>query len=162
VPPANIIRVIWLLALVPVCAGCPPKPTVGFSEAVQTGNVAEVESNLFWGKGKFKPTINGPLDKTGRTALHAAAEYGHLELAEYLIRNGAEVNHTGHWGALLKTPLHLAATNGHEDIVRLLLAHGANPDAKDNHSQNPAQCALDSGHPHIATLILQTRTGKSQ
>ena len=45
-------------------------------------------------------------DWTGKTALHYAAEYGHLEIAELLLANGANVNHRDDDKA---TPLYFAA-----------------------------------------------------
>ena len=58
----------------------------------------------------------------GWTALHKAADFGHAELIDLLIEEGAEVNVTG--GANV-TPLHLAAQNGHLPCVDALIAWGA-------------------------------------
>ena len=60
------------------------------------------------------------------TALHSAAQWGHKEIAESLLANGADVDTTNRWG---QTPLHYAIVFGHKDIVRALLGAGANPNA---------------------------------
>ena len=105
-------------------SGCRvPKPTMGFHEALHTGNVQEVQANLEWPESKFV-TIGGPVDKTGRTPLHVAAELGHTELVICLIDNGAQVNDFGHWSCGC-TPLQIAEKNKHAAVVKLLKDHGA-------------------------------------
>jgi ankyrin repeat protein len=61
--------------------------------------------------------------------LHGAAFHGHWRLCQFLIDNGADVNHplqdTG------ETPLHAslctANRHAHDIVIKVLLAHGANP-----------------------------------
>ena len=54
-------------------------------------------------------------DSTGRRSIHYAAQYGHLNCAEMLLRGGAISNCSDLAGF---TPLHLACINKHEEIVR--------------------------------------------
>lgn len=69
--------------------------------------------------------------------LNGAAYHGHWRLCEFLIENGANVNHplpdTG------ETPLHAALSKANRwkytPLVKLLLAHGADP----NHPTIPGQ-----------------------
>lgn len=59
----------------------------------------------------------------GYTALHGAADFGHLEVARELLRCGAQVDakiDQSEW-----TPLGCAAAEGYEAVVRLLLEAGA-------------------------------------
>ncbi len=63
------------------------------------------------------------LDHIGWTPLHYASAKGHLEVAEFLISNGATVdalslNNT--------TPLMMAVQSGNEQLLKLLLDKGAN------------------------------------
>jgi ankyrin repeat protein len=58
----------------------------------------------------------------GGTALHVAAQLGHLGAAEALVAAGATVNARSRNGA---TPLHWAAGGGHVSMVRWLLDAGA-------------------------------------
>ena len=56
------------------------------------------------------------VDENKQTALHIAAQKGHVDVAKVLIQSGADVN------ALQKdkwTALHLVARDGHDDICLL-------------------------------------------
>ncbi|OTF69951.1 oxysterol-binding protein-related protein 1-like protein, partial [Euroglyphus maynei] len=59
----------------------------------------------------------------GWSPLHLAAYFGHYEVVEILLKNGADINIQNEEG---DTPLHKAAYTGRENIVILLLAHQAN------------------------------------
>jgi len=56
------------------------------------------------------------------TPLHFAAQAGQMDIVEYLITNGADVNAENIKG---EAPLQFAADNGHKEIVELLIANGA-------------------------------------
>lgn len=62
-------------------------------------------------------------DRQDWTALHRAANCGHVEVVKMLIDSGANIEATGssQW-----TLLHWAAKNGRGDILRMLLQQGAN------------------------------------
>lgn len=63
----------------------------------------------------------------GKTALHLAAENGHMEICDILLRNKAFINSKTKLGV---TPLHLACMQGHNKVVTLLVqAHKASTDA---------------------------------
>lgn len=71
-------------------------------------------------------------DWEGETALHRAAEYGHLELAQLLISHGAEVDRRDYSPVGPMTPLHLAAHQGHVAVVKELLHNGADVNTRGN------------------------------
>jgi len=63
------------------------------------------------------------LDHIGWTPLHYACSKGQLEVAQYLIANGALVDSLNLGGT---TPLMMAVQSGNELLVKLLLDKGAN------------------------------------
>jgi uncharacterized protein len=83
-------------------------------------------------------------DRTGRTALHVAAETSHLFVAMMLIAKGADPNALDR---RRRTPLHLAAdgerrTEGERfQIVKLLIAKGADRKALDADGKRPVDYA---------------------
>jgi ankyrin repeat protein len=74
----------------------------------------------------------------GGTALLEAAFWSRLEIAEMLIKRGANVNAKAARGVV---PLHEAARMGHVELARLLLKHGAEVNAKDDHGATPLDWA---------------------
>ena len=68
--------------------------------------------------------------------MHWAAENGHKEIVELLIRAGADKDLQDKDGS---TPLHRAARTGHKEIVELLMRTGA----VINQSNNEGKTALD-------------------
>ena len=89
-------------------------------------------------------------DWTGKTALHYAAEYGHLEIVELLLANGANVNRRDDDKA---TPLYFAAVGGFVDVARLLLDYGADINARDKARESPMDGAVFFGHMNVADLF---------
>ena len=83
------------------------------------------------GKESFlQETRNGYKIKEMRqnSPLHYAALSRNFEIAELLLRNGADVNATNN---LRMTPLQFAARKGHPKMVELFLNHGASKESKD-------------------------------
>ena len=94
------------------------------------------------------------LAEPGGTPLHAAAMYGRAQIAEVLIRAGADIDVNCELDPCYSgTPLHVAAFFGHVDVVRVLLAHGANAALLDDHGETPLQCAIERGHAEVADLL---------
>ena len=81
-----------------------------------------------------------PQDNNGWTPLHEATNNGHLDVTEYLVTHGADINNRGGQGCKGTTPLIDAATNGHIEIMELLLKYGANVIAKDDHVSGSLGC----------------------
>jgi ankyrin repeat protein len=63
------------------------------------------------------------IDHISWTPLHYACSKGHLEVAQFLIANGAKVDSLSLGGT---TPLMMAVQSGNELLVKLLLDKGAN------------------------------------
>lgn len=74
----------------------------------------------------------------GRNALHFAADYGHVDIIEYLISKGANVNLKDKHGI---TPLLAAIYEEHTDCVKMLLKSGAKTDGKAPDGSSYIDCA---------------------
>ncbi|XP_070761343.1 arf-GAP with coiled-coil, ANK repeat and PH domain-containing protein 2 [Enoplosus armatus] len=99
--------------------------------------------------------VNGSIaEEEGRTALIGAAVGGSLLACEFLLLNGANVNHRDLRG---QGALHAAATAGHTGQVCLLLKRGANQYAADERGQDPLAIAVETAHADIVTLLRMAR-----
>ncbi|KAM9359631.1 arf-GAP with coiled-coil, ANK repeat and PH domain-containing protein 2 [Symphorus nematophorus] len=99
--------------------------------------------------------VNGSIgEEEGRTALIGAAVGGSLLACEFLLLNGANVNHRDLRG---RGALHAAATAGHTGQVCLLLKRGANQYAADERGQDPLAIAVETAHADIVTLLRMAR-----
>lgn len=95
--------------------------------------------------------IKGSFGHEGFTPLHIAADYGHKDVAELLINNGAEVDALS---ACASTPLSSATICGHKDIVELLIAKGAAVNTKTTKGFIPLHFASSRGHKEIVELLI--------
>lgn len=87
----------------------------------------------------------------GRTALVAACGRGNLEIAQTLIKNGADLTITDNDGA---TPLTISCLSGHFEVVKFLLLSGAVIETPNHDLATPISCAAIGGHLRIAQLLL--------
>eukprot|EP00057_Strongylocentrotus_purpuratus_P023521 XP_011677995.1 PREDICTED: uncharacterized protein LOC105444889 [Strongylocentrotus purpuratus] len=115
-------------------------------------------------------------DHEGWTALRSAAIKGHLEVTEYLINQGAEVNMGDNEGAEVNmgdrngyTPMHIAALKDDLDIVKVLLENNGLLDHRDDEGLTAIQIATQNGRTqfveslvsHGASLNIQSHDGKT-
>ncbi|XP_037534275.1 BAR_ACAPs and ArfGap_ACAP domain-containing protein [Nematolebias whitei] len=99
--------------------------------------------------------VNGSVgEEEGRTALIGAAVGGSLLACEFLLQNGANINHRDLRG---RGALHAAATAGHTGQVCLLLKRGANQYAVDERGQDPLAIAVETANADIVTLLRMAR-----
>jgi uncharacterized protein len=89
------------------------------------------------------------LNAKGESALMLAALKGHEQIAEKLIKRGADVNKTG-WA-----PLHYAASSGNLAIIALLIENSAYIDAESPNGTTPLMMAAMYGTPEAVKLLLQ-------
>lgn len=116
-------------------------------QAVIKGNLALLKILL---QTKPKPNVNA-MDKVGLTALHAAAEFGYLDMAQMLIEAKANVNARTTDGT---SPLFLAARFNHAPIVQLLIEQGAIVDAAISDGGTPLYVAVQNNSLEAAKILL--------
>ncbi|KAG8713399.1 hypothetical protein FRC08_013293 [Ceratobasidium sp. 394] len=89
---------------------------------------------------------NVPDDVIGYTPMHAAASYAHLDVLEYLIEKGGDVNIADEEG---DTPLYTAES---VVVAQFLVEHGAQVDIKNSEDVSPAE-AVEEDFPDVAAYI---------
>lgn len=99
-----------------------------------------------------------PLDDTNnnveKAPLSCAAGECHINIVEFLLNNGVEVNTRDRFGW---TPLHYAAQRNNQTLTGTLLDHGATIDATTTDGQTPFHIAIENGCLEIAEYL--TRHG---
>lgn len=93
-------------------------------------------------------------DRDGATLLTLAARRGRLDVANELLRRGADVERRGLSGL---TPLGAAAMGGHHLIVQDLLRAGAQPERWSASGHTPLQLAAREGHVLAVRVLLNAK-----
>jgi len=116
-------------------------------DAAADGNLEQCKQRLSssWTK------INAQ-DAQGKTALHEACRWGHIEVAKFLISQKADPKITTVEGT---TVLHLAALNGHDTLVNYLVNEvKMDVNVQDKFGDTPLIAASGSGKLSTTKLIL--------
>ena len=104
-------------------------------DAAAKGDLAGVQAELDKGVD-----VNTKCGDAGVPPLLLTALNGHMEVAELLIANGANLEGTDKFG---NTPLHYAAHHGSREIVILLITNSADVNAKDKCGESPLNMAAN-------------------
>uniref|UniRef100_A0A146ME76 Poly [ADP-ribose] polymerase n=3 Tax=Lygus hesperus TaxID=30085 RepID=A0A146ME76_LYGHE len=115
-------------------------------DAAKRGNLARVQRLV-------TPENINCRDTQGRnsTPLHLAAGYNNVEVAEFLLENGADVNAQDKGGLI---PLHNASSYGHLDIAALLIKYNTVVNATDKWGFTPLHEAAQKGRTQLSALLL--------
>ena len=121
--------------------------TEGLVVAAREGNLAQVK-HLIQNQNQNVNTVSS---KYKVTPLHAASLHGHVDVARFLLQNGANTEMADDWNC---TPLHNAAGAGHYQIVDLLCENGARIDARaSNKGKTPIEIARDKEKFDVVSLL---------
>lgn len=129
-----ILSILLVITTLVVWTGCDQKG-VKYGESsnydiftlVGNGDLAMVK-DLLKNAPPEKFNVKEPL--AGNTPLIMACVYGHLDIAQWLIENGADINAVNNDK---NSPLHIASYHCYPDIVKLLIHHGADLTVKNRH-----------------------------
>lgn len=120
-----------------------PKGQTGLYLALREPSLKAAQVLIDWPK-----TDINKLNAQGESILMLAALKGQMELADRLIKKGADVNKTG-W-----TPLHYAASGGHTALIGLLLENSAYVDAESPNGSTPLMMAAMYGSEASVKILL--------
>jgi len=134
--------VVPLLAIVSLGAAGREGPLV---DAVKKADTSRVRVLL-----AQQVDVNGT-EADGTTALHWAAHNNDLDVADLLLRAGANAKAANRYGV---TPLSLASTNGNPAMVERLLKAGADPTAASPDGQTVLMTAARTGNADVVKVLL--------
>jgi ankyrin repeat protein len=144
-----------ILAMILVAVAFPSKglsagvEPVALSDAARTGNWETVRSLI--ASGAKGDVVNAP-DKDGTRPLHWAARADELEIADLLLKAGADATAQNRLGL---TAINLAAVNGNGPMIRKLLDHGANANEVEKTGETILMVATRSGSADAVRAILE-------
>lgn len=100
--------------------------------AVMNGDISKVQEII------NKHGIEA-FDGDKRTAIIWAAFFGQINILNWLINNGADINHQDNIGY---SSLHFCSQEQNAEVASILLENGANPNILDKHANTPLWTAL--------------------
>ena len=99
------------------------------------------------------PTLlNESNKKLGWSVLYRSVICGHLDVCEYLLKQGADPNHKTQMG---DTALHHASETDQYLIVKLLLENRADPNLRQNDGETALHLACQKGNVDIVQLLIE-------
>ena len=146
-----LVFLFGLSSLISLGGGCTP----ALVTSAARNDVVEVKSLIDRGvdinaTGLYKTFAS---DYTYMTAIHAAAYEGHNDVAEILVKAGADVDVKT--PNTMITPLYMACRKGHIDVVRTLLAHNAKIDERSYKGFTALCTASANGYTEIVRALLE-------
>ena len=100
-----------------------------------------------------KSDLMNTQDENGTSVLYLCILNKKIEISQYLIAEGVDVNKASNSNAM--TPLMIASANGYLDLVQQLIKNGAKVDARSHDKVDAAYAAAQEGHLSILKLLLK-------
>jgi len=117
-------------------------------EAAATGSMMQIIRLL-----ARNPELVNTFSPDGFQPLGLACFFGHTEVAEYLIKAGAEIN-TQSQNAMKVTPLHSAVAGNHTKIVSMLIKNQADANIQQTGGFSALHSAAQNGNIVILHLLI--------
>jgi ankyrin repeat protein len=140
---AQYLRVGLLAAILFIIS---PPFAGSFQDAIAAGDIGNVRLQIARGANVNKP------DPMMGLPLMIAARGNHIEIAEALLKHGADVNGWDISGAVL----HAAAYGGHTAMVKFLISRGADVNGSPDGKTTPLNFAAANGHIDTIKLLIQS------
>ena len=115
--------------------------------AAKTGNILELQRLV-----ESEALVNY-FDEQNRSALHFAAQEGHFDAVEILLKSGAKMTAD----IVGETPLHYAAHSNNPNVALALLKSGADPHIRDHYNNTALDKAIGKQN-HAVQAILEKST----
>ena len=127
--------------------------TMAFHDLVEKGEIDAVKSAL---QTSHIPNLvnQGDPGRAQTTPLHLASRRGFVNVASYLVEQGADVNVQGAWEL---TPLHYSAIFNQPEITKLLLQCNADTSLKDVKGCSALDHAMTEQNIDVATILQKWR-----
>ena len=136
---------IWMVLLLLSSVLRAGENTASLADAAEKKDASQVRALL-----ERNPDLNVP-QADGMTALHWAVYYDDTDLAQLLVRAGADVKAVNRYGV---APLTIACINGNGKIVEMLLDAGADPNTKLPGGETALMTAARTGRTGPLTALL--------
>jgi ankyrin repeat protein len=128
------------------------KPLHPPDSSAETGLFLAAANNQIDRARLLLPYINIDEENTlSRTALHAAAKAGHVEMVQLLLDNHASTNKLCSYG---RTPLMIATIYGHVEVVELLRNHHASLEIADHDGNTALHLAVKRNQIAIVKIFI--------
>ena len=115
--------------------------------AIKSNNISLVTSLIAGGS----VNVNARIDKQTGSALHLAAQLGHVEIVALLLDAGAHIDDANEFH---DTACHVAVREDRIDVVKLLIAHNANLSLQNSVEGTPIVIALYRKNELLVMLLV--------
>ncbi len=139
----RMVRLCLMVCSLSLFGGCLEKP---IHKAAYKGDLKEVKEI-----SDRDPNERNVQDAQGFTPLHLASGKGHIEIVEFLLNHGADIELEIFNGV---TPLMLAAQYVTNETIKTLLEHGAKVNHKDKHGRTALHDAAMYRGKEIMNLLI--------